>query len=127
VNAMRLDTARVFVKDMSSAKSFYANLLGLPLKVDGERLGYCVFGAGAMELVVESVPDDAPEEERLLVGRFTGLSFTVPDLRARYAELLSRGVVFSGEPERQAWGGTLATFVDPAGNELQLVEQPAGR
>jgi catechol 2,3-dioxygenase-like lactoylglutathione lyase family enzyme len=122
---MQLNTARVFVKDLSSAKSFYADLLGLPLKVDGEHLGYCVFGGGAMDLVVESVPDDAPEEERLLVGRFTGLSFTVQDLRARYAELLARGVAFSGEPERQAWGGTLATFADPAGNELQLVEQPA--
>lgn len=123
---MQLNTARVFVKDLSSAKSFYANLVGLPLKVDAERSGYCVFAAGAMELVVESVPD-APDEERLLVGRFTGLSFTVQDLRARYAELLALGVVFSGEPERQAWGGTLATFADPAGNEFQLVEQPAGR
>jgi uncharacterized glyoxalase superfamily protein PhnB len=100
-------------------------LLGLLLKVDGERFGYCVSGGGAMELVVESVADDAPDEERLLVGRFTGLSFTVQDIRARYAELLSRGVVFSGEPERQAWGGTLATFADPAGNELRLVEPPA--
>ncbi|HEY0955085.1 MAG TPA: VOC family protein [Roseateles sp.] len=122
---MQLSTARVFVKELSSAKSFYANSLGLPLKVDGERAGYCVFGAGAMDLVVETVADDAPEEERRLVGRFTGLSFTVQGIRARYTELLSRGVVFSGEPERQAWGGTLATFADPAGNELQLVEQPA--
>ena len=122
---MKLNTARVFVKDIAAARSFYANLLGLPLKVDGERFGYCVFDSGAMELVVESVPDDAPDEERLLVGRFTGLSFTVHDIRARYVELLSQGVAFSGEPERQAWGGTLATFADPAGNELQLVEPPA--
>ncbi|MFG6412331.1 VOC family protein [Roseateles sp. DC23W] len=124
---MQLNTARVFVKDLVSAKCFYANSLGLPLKVDGERAGYCVFGAGAMDLVIESVADDAPDEERLLVGRFTGLSFNVQDIRAAYAELLALGVVFSGEPERQAWGGTLATFADPAGNELQLVEQPDGR
>lgn len=121
---MELNTARVFVNDIASAKSFYENLLALPLKADGERFGYCVFDGGAAELVVESVPADAPHDERVLVGRFTGLSFTVPDIRAKYAELLSKGVAFSGEPERQAWGGTLATFADPSGNELQLVEQP---
>jgi uncharacterized glyoxalase superfamily protein PhnB len=38
--------------------------------------------------------------------------------------LRSRGVAFTGEPEKQFWGGTLATFKDPAGNELQICEQP---
>lgn len=123
---MQLNTARVFVKDLAQSRAFYADVLGLPLKVDGERFGYCVFDSGAVELVVESVPDDAPDEERMLVGRFTGLSFTVHDIHAKHAVLLSRGVAFSGGPERQPWGGTLATFIDPAGNELQLV-QPAAR
>jgi predicted enzyme related to lactoylglutathione lyase len=60
------------------------------------------------------------------VGRFTGLSFSVPDIQSKYAELLSKGVTFSGAPEAQAWGGTLATFTDPAGNALQLVQARAG-
>lgn len=37
----------------------------------------------------------------------------------------AKGVAFSGAPEPQAWGGTLATFMDPAGNRLQLVQQRA--
>jgi catechol 2,3-dioxygenase-like lactoylglutathione lyase family enzyme len=36
---MQLNTARVFVKDLSSAKAFYEAKLGLMLKVDGERSG----------------------------------------------------------------------------------------
>lgn len=44
-------------------------------------LGYCVFDAGNTQLVVESVPPDAPEEDQVLVGRFTGLSFAVADRR----------------------------------------------
>jgi uncharacterized glyoxalase superfamily protein PhnB len=80
-----------------------------------------------MELVVESVAADAPEEERILVGRFTGLSFTVQDIEARYRELLALGVPFTGLPEKQMWGGTLATFQDPSGNELQMVQRPGGR
>jgi uncharacterized glyoxalase superfamily protein PhnB len=73
-------------------------------------------------LVVEAVATDAPQDEEVLVGRFTGLSFTVTDIQAEFSNLVSRGVVFTGSPERQAWGGTLATLRDPAGNELQLVQ-----
>jgi uncharacterized glyoxalase superfamily protein PhnB len=85
-----------------------------------------VFQAGAAALVVEAVPKDAEAADRALVGRFTGLSFEVPSAAAAYRDLRSRGVVFTGEPEKQFWGGTLATFRDPAGNELQLCEWPQG-
>jgi len=41
-----------------------------------------------------------------------------------YDALSSRGVAFTGLPERQFWGGTLATLRDPAGNEIQICQQP---
>jgi predicted enzyme related to lactoylglutathione lyase len=122
---MELNTARVFVKNIETAKQFYAEKLGLAIKADGSKHGYCVFKAGSTELVVETVADDAPEEERILVGRFTGLSFTVQDAEALHRELVARGVPFTGLPEKQAWGGILATLQDPSGNELQIVQQPA--
>ena len=122
---MNLSTARVFVKDQAGAHSFYGKTLGLPVQAGGPEAGYSVFSAGNFQLVVEAVPDDAPEDERVLVGRFTGLSFSVPDIEARYRALSSKGVHFTGQPERQFWGGILATFRDPAGNELQLVQQPS--
>jgi catechol 2,3-dioxygenase-like lactoylglutathione lyase family enzyme len=123
---MELRTARVFVNDLEAARRFYASLLGLPLKADGSAYGYCVFQAGPTELVVEAVAADAPEEERALVGRFTGLSFTVTSVAERHAHLSALGVPFTGAPERQAWGGVLATFQDPSGNELQIVQAPTG-
>jgi lactoylglutathione lyase len=121
---MKLNTARVFVKDIDAARQFYASKLGLPLKADGSQHGYCVFRAGNTELVVEVVSDDAPEEDRVLVGRFTGLSFTVKDISERYRQLVALGVPFTGAPEKQFWGGILATLQDPSGNELQIVQQP---
>lgn len=121
---MELNTARVFVSDLASAKNFYSAQLGLPLTADGSKYGYCVFKAGGTELVVETVADDAPEEDRVLVGRFTGLSFTVQDIETKHQELTSRGVHFTGMPEKQFWGGILATFQDPSGNELQIVQRP---
>ena len=121
---MELNTARVFVKDILAAKQFYAEKLQLQLKADGSEHGYCVFKSGSTELVIETVADDAPEEDRALVGRFTGLSFTVQDAGATHRELLARGVQFTGEPEHQFWGGILATLKDPSGNQLQIVQQP---
>jgi catechol 2,3-dioxygenase-like lactoylglutathione lyase family enzyme len=83
-----------------------------------------VFQAGPTELVVEAVAADDHEEELALVGRFTGLSFTVANVAERHAQLSALGVPFTGAPERQAWGGVLATFQDPSGNELQIVQPP---
>ena len=65
---------------------------------------------------------DAPEEEEILVGRFTGLSFTVQNAAAKHQELSARGVPFTGLPEKQQWGAILATLQDPSGNELQIVQ-----
>jgi uncharacterized glyoxalase superfamily protein PhnB len=84
-----------------------------------------VFDAEPLSLVVEHVATDAPAEDQALVGRFTGLSFDVTDVEAKFQELSSLGVAFTGLPERQQWGGILATLRDPAGNELQLVQQPS--
>lgn len=121
---MNLNTARIFVRNLAEARDFYASTLGLALQADGLDHGYCVFNAGASTLVVEAVDADAPEEEQVLVGRFTGLSFEVPNAQAMYEALSSRGVVFTGLPEKQFWGGTLATLRDPAGNEIQICQQP---
>src|SRR5688572_24940629 len=102
---MELNTARIFVTDLAEARSFYETALSLPLKIDGEGHGFMVYRSGGLDLVVEAVPIDAPDDERVLVGRFTGLSFTVSDIHSKYTELLARGVTFSGAPEPQSWGG----------------------
>jgi predicted enzyme related to lactoylglutathione lyase len=123
---MQLRTARIFVRDLPGASRFYEEILGLPLKADGREQGFCVFDAGSMSLVVEHVDTNAPAEDQVLVGRFTGLSFDVADVQSKYMELSALGVAFTGLPEQQDWGGILATLRDPAGNELQLVQQPLG-
>jgi hypothetical protein len=40
------------------------------------------------------VAADAPAEDQIFVGRFTGLSFTVDDVHAKYRELQKKGVDF---------------------------------
>lgn len=121
---MNLGAVRLFVHEIEPARRFYESVLGLALHYDGSAHGVCVFRSGSIELLLESVGRHAPAEERCLVGRFSGLSFDVADIRAERERLAALGVVFSGEPELQPWGGWLATLRDPAGNELQLVQRP---
>lgn len=122
--ATLLAAVRVFVTDVATARDFYALLLGFRIKADRSQQGFCVIDAGGIDLIIESVPTDAPADEHAMVGRFTGLSLRVDDLEAEHRRLLAAGVTFSGAPEPQAWGGTLATLRDPSGNELQLVQYP---
>jgi predicted enzyme related to lactoylglutathione lyase len=122
---MRIAGFRVFVRDLDRAASFFQSLLQLRITADGRAHGYVVFDGGAgLNLVVESVPPDAPADEQVLVGRFTGISFAVDAIAAEYARLAVRGVPFDGAPEAQPWGGVLATFRDPEGNQFQLVQLP---
>jgi catechol 2,3-dioxygenase-like lactoylglutathione lyase family enzyme len=123
---VKLSTARIFVRDLDAARSFYRDKLGLALRAHSAEHGYCVFETGGAQLVVEVVPKEALADEQILVGRFTGLSFAVEDIAAAHKHLVSLDVSFTGAPERQTWGGILATFRDPAGNELQLVQSKAG-
>lgn len=122
---MNLNAVRVFVRDIVAARDFYAQRLGLPLQHDGSAQGFCVFRPGALQLIVETVPADAPPDDQVLVGRFTGLSFQVGNAAQAHEALRAQGVEFTEAPERQGWGGVVATFLDPFGNALQICEYPA--
>jgi predicted enzyme related to lactoylglutathione lyase len=119
---MKLSAVRLFVRELAPARAFYADLLRLRMTQGGVQLGYYAFESGGVHVVVELVAANAPAEDQVLVGRFTGVSFAVSDINAEYARLSAHGVHFSGPPERQSWGGWLATFRDPSGNELQLAQ-----
>jgi catechol 2,3-dioxygenase-like lactoylglutathione lyase family enzyme len=123
---VNLNTARVFVRDIALARRFYADALGLKAHAQDSASGWCVLNAGNCELVLEAVARDAPAERQALVGRVTGLSFLVPNLHVAHQDLKSRGVVFTAAPERQFWGGTVASFRDPDGNQFQLVQRGPG-
>jgi predicted enzyme related to lactoylglutathione lyase len=59
-----------------------------------------------------------------MVGRFTGVSFAVEDIKATYKDLKAKGVDFEGKPEMEEWGGALAHFRDPANNVFTLIQYP---
>ncbi len=114
-----------FFHNLDEALAFYKRNFDWPMTAGGASEGYCVFDVGGnINVILEAVAFDADEQDQAYVGRLTGVSFRVDDIAIAYARMRANGVVFTGGPEKQFWGGTLATFHDPARNELQLVELP---
>lgn len=54
------------------------------------------------------------------------VNLQVADIHAVHKALVAKGVTFLRLPEREDWGGLVATFQDPDGNTLQLFQFPRG-
>lgn len=116
-----IDTIRIFTQDLGAALSFYRDKLEMTPAIEDEHMA--LFDTGSAKLMLEAIdPEEDTAEE--LVGRFTGISFAVSDIRGAFAALEKAGVSFDGRPELQPWGGALAHFFDPDGNVLTLVQYP---
>ena len=114
---------RLWVKpdDFAATAAFYGETLGLKCAWRGDDVAIYALGFG-LTLVVERT--EATADHAPLFGRFTGFSLEVADIAAAYAAMTARGVPFDGPPTRQPWGGTMAFFRDPAGNEHTLLQGP---
>lgn len=117
----RVGAVRIFVRDIARARVFYGDILNLPDRIDGDA--FSAFRLSGVDVVVEVATADQAE----LVGRFTGVSFAVADVDAVVTEIRNAGVVITGTPEKQDWGGIMAHVADPDGNEITLVEYPAAQ
>lgn len=98
---------------------FYRDVLGLEPR--SERPGFVNFVWGELRLTI-AVHDAVHGPTREPVR--TMLNLRVDDIDAAHRRLAAAGVSFSREPEREPWGGRIATFADPDGNALQLMQLP---
>jgi predicted enzyme related to lactoylglutathione lyase len=112
-----LRTSSIWSEDVNNLLPFYRDTLGL--KVGLEAPGFVVFGdpnAPAVALGTHSeVHGKAVDPARHIVG------FDVDDVKAEAARLKAAGVEFIEEPNNFG-GGWIATFKDPEGNLLQLLQ-----
>jgi uncharacterized glyoxalase superfamily protein PhnB len=100
---------------------FYRDRLGLSPRTS--KPDFINFDWGGVRLSV-SVHDGihGPSRDPLRVM----VNLSVDDVDAVHARLAAAGVAFSRPPEREDWGGRVATFADPDGNVIQLFQLPAG-
>jgi uncharacterized glyoxalase superfamily protein PhnB len=98
---------------------FYRDHLGLVPRSD--RPDFINFDWNGVRLSV-SVHDRVRGESRDPFRIMVNLA--VDDLAAMHARLAAAGIVFTRPPEREDWGGRVATLLDPDGNLVQLFQLP---
>jgi catechol 2,3-dioxygenase-like lactoylglutathione lyase family enzyme len=118
--------AFVPVRDLSVARSFYEDTLGLTVMSESPD-AVLVDGHGGVRRLTE-IEDFGPQP-------FTIVGWRVPDIEGQVDLLASRGVVFNRpagieQDRRGIWsapgGGRVAWFHDPDGNTLSLTELGTG-
>ncbi len=109
----------LWTDDVARLVAFYSDVLGLtPHSVRPE---FVAFSFGNVRLSIgrhERVSGEAKDPYRVMVNLAVG------DIHQEYERLKELNVAFLRPPEREGWGGWVATFKDPDGNILQLLQQP---
>ena len=103
------------VSDLEAAKPVYTALLGMPPTSDSSY--YVGYEAAGQQIGL--VPGGGPQAMTSPVAYWR-----VPDIEAKLAEVTAAGAAVN-EPPRDVGGGRLvATFTDPDGNVLGVVQDP---
>ena len=101
------------VSDLATAKEVYAVLLGVPPQADGSY--YVGFEAEGQHIGL--VPGGGPQ------GMTSpGAFWHVSDIEAKLAEVTAAGATVKEAPHDVGGGRWVATFTDPDGNVLGLLQ-----
>lgn len=121
---LRILFITIYVRDLERSIRFYVDQLGFNLIFDNEIGGgrFVVVGPPDGSAVLALAPASADSEEYRSIGRTAPIVFLTENVVARYEEWRSRGVTFLEPPHKPVWGGLYASFEDPDGNSLKLVE-----
>ena len=109
----------LWTSNLNEMRTFYRDTLRLPLHSD--HGDFVVFRFGDMRLNLglhDGVRGSTREPYRIMIN------LGVDHIHAEHRRLLDAGVNFVRPPERESWGGWVATFKDPDDNLLQLLQIP---
>ena len=121
-NVTRIWLASIPVSDLSEAVDFYTQILGLKLQLESSEINWAEVGpdepSSKIALYVPSAGDARQP------GGPSGVVLETDSIFEFHRKLVDEEVVFKLKPERRPWGGLLAIFLDPDGNEIEVVEDP---
>jgi predicted enzyme related to lactoylglutathione lyase len=132
-----IGSVQLWVHDQEEVKNFYVDKIGMEVRMDvtvaemGNFRWLTVGPVGQPDvtIVLMAIPgppmmdDETSANVRDLMGKgFAGTVFLMTeDCHATHKELVSRGVVFTEEPEKHFYGIDSA-FRDPSGNHIRLTQ-----
>ncbi len=105
----------IWTEDLKSLLPFYRDTLGLGTQMEADE--FAVLEGGQLALGRHSeVKGKSRDPNRMMVN------LNVDDCQAEYQRLSGSGVQFIRKPSQDPGGFTIATFLDPDGNTLQLFQ-----
>jgi len=124
----RIDVINLFAEDFAGTKSFYQEVLGLPLTFADEttavykleNMMVCLTDVSAVPELIAPAAVASPE-----AGSRFMLAMFVDDVDAASSELAQHGVVLLNGPVDRPWGVRTANFTDPAGHIWQIAQDLA--
>jgi CreA protein len=112
-----VDHIYYWTRDMDSAVAFYTDVVGLRLvRRDGDE--WAELDAGPIRFALHGTDEDAPGSGTVVLR--------VEDLDEARWTLESRGAVFDASVGEVAGYARFATFRDPDGNAVQILEYVQG-
>jgi len=104
------------VTDLAASKAVYTALLGMPPQADGSY--YVGYEAGGQQIGL--VPGGGPQ------GMTSPVAYwQVADIEAKLAEVTAAGATVKEAAYDVGGGRLVASFTDPDGNVLGLMQDPA--
>jgi lactoylglutathione lyase len=110
-----LDHVYYWTEDMDRAVAFYRDVVGLRM-VRRDGANWAVFDAGGRQFALHGAVEGRPVKP----GGATAV-FSVDDLERAMATLRERGVEFGHEGDVEGYA-RFASFADPDGNTVQIIE-----
>jgi catechol 2,3-dioxygenase-like lactoylglutathione lyase family enzyme len=119
----RIDVVNLFAEDFATTKSFYLEVLSLPLTFEDETTAVFMLENVMICLTDASEVPDLIAPRAIAspgAGSRSMMSMFVDDVNATCAELTHHGVALLHGPVDRPWGVRTANFTDPAGHIWQI-------
>jgi len=108
------------VRDLDAAIQFYTCALGLTLQLLAKERNWAEVGPDEpLGKIALFVPEKGDARKP---GGPSGVVLSTDSIFELHRKLVDEEVRFIMKPEKRPWGGLMAVFVDPDGNEITVVE-----
>lgn len=106
------------MRDYAACLKFYRDILGLKqTSSDEPHEEFATFQVGVTVFALHGGYDGETEGN-------VALHFAVEDIETEVKRLQNAGVKFTKPIHRMPWGAYQATFLDPDGNEMDMMQHP---
>ncbi|MCX9084349.1 MAG: VOC family protein [Candidatus Methanoperedens sp.] len=131
-----IDHLGILTDDLQGSVKFYTDVLGFSVsaKIEMEEAGFSAIfiEKNGSKIELMGYKDTIPKRSEGIDVKMGGssiplndhITFSVDDIEATVAELQEKGVEFCMEPAQLEGGLKLASFKDPNGVLIELVEHP---